>query len=963
MTTHRTRTTRILTTPVLFVALLTVLINSAATATAQNPVPFIDQPLVPDAAAPGGAGFTLTLKGAGFVATSVVNWNASPRATTYVSNHQLTATILASDIITASTAAVTVVSPSPGGGVSNTQFFSIVVSSGSVSFLPAVTYGSGDSEYASNASVAVAALKGDGELDLIVANEYSGSNGYGSVGVLLGNGDGTFQPAVNYGSGGYAVSVVVADVNGDGKLDVVVGNSGCPGIGGGCVGVLVGNGDGTFKPAVVYGSGGGSGDPFGMLLPIAVVDVNSDGRPDVLVANPCTPDNASCSGGSVGVLLGNGDGTFQPAVSYGSGGYLAGGLAVADLNGDGKPDLVVTNCEATGSDNCISSGAGNGVVGVLLGNGDGTFQAVKTYSSGTPEWVTTPVVVADVNGDGKLDLLIANEGGDDGNGEGSAGVLLGNGDGTFQPVVLYASGGDWATSIAVADLNGDGKPDLALANFSGSMGVLLGNGDGTFQPAQSYPAGTVNHSISVLVTDVNGDGIQGALVMTWGPVEVLLGNGDGTFQPAQSYPSGAGPFVGNGGPVLAIGDLSSNGETDLVVANNGEVGVLLNNTQPGSRTTTTLSSSPNPSIYGQAVTFRASVSSSAGTPTGVVVFYDGPSSIGSATLASGSAEISVSSLAGGVNSVTAAYQGSISFSASTSAPVSQLVQGISTVVTLVSSPNPSIYGQSITFTATVTSTGGIPPNGETVTFYNGLNVLGTGSLTAGVASLIYSKLVAGISTVTAAYLGDANFTGSTSPALLQVVDDAGQSTTTTTLASSLNPSIYGQKVTLTATVTTSGKTTPTGRVNFKWNSYSLGEVTLNSSGVATFTKSNLNADTYPLLAEYLGDTNNGPSASPIVNQVVTQATSTATLTSSPNPSTQGQSVTFTAKITSPTTTPTGPVTFTAGKTTLATVELTNGKATLTTSTLAVGSTTVTVTYPWNSDIAGSSASVVQVVDQ
>jgi len=234
-------------------------------------------------------------------------------------------------------------------------------------------------------------------------------------------------------------------------------------------------------------------------------------------------------------------------------------------------------------------------------------------------------------------------------------------------------------------------------------------------------------------------------------------------------------------------------------------------------------------------------------------------------------------------------------------------------------------------------------------------------MTAGIASLTTSALGSGIHRVSAAYLGDANFTGSASPGLEQAVDTSAQSATTSALTSSLNPSVYGQKVTWTATVTTTGSTTPTGNVTFSWGSSSIGTAKLNSSGVATLTKSNLNADTYPLFAVYLGDANNGPSSSPILNQVVQQATSSTTLTSSPNPSTQGQVVTFTAIVTSPTTTPTGLVSFTAGKSTLGAVEITNGKATLTTSTLPVGSTSVTATYPWNSNIAASSAKVTQVV--
>jgi hypothetical protein len=185
--------------------------------------------------------------------------------------------------------------------------------------------------------------------------------------------------------------------------------------------------------------------------------------------------------------------------------------------------------------------------------------------------------------------------------------------------------------------------------------------------------------------------------------------------------------------------------------------------------------------------------------------------------------------------------------------------------------------------------------------------------------------------------------------------------TTTALSSSLNPSNYGQKVTWTATVTAVGPIAPTGKVKFTWGSHFIGSATLDASGVATLTQSDLNADPYPLTATYEGDANNAPSTSAILSQVVQQATSASTLTSSPNPSTQGQAVTFTAKITSPTTVPKGPVTFTVGKTVLGSVELSAGKATFTASTLAVGSTTVTATYAGDSNISESSASVTQTV--
>jgi len=188
-----------------------------------------------------------------------------------------------------------------------------------------------------------------------------------------------------------------------------------------------------------------------------------------------------------------------------------------------------------------------------------------------------------------------------------------------------------------------------------------------------------------------------------------------------------------------------------------------------------------------------------------------------------------------------------------------------------------------------------------------------------------------------------------------------KSTTSTSLISSLNPSIYGQKVSWMATVISSGSITPTGKVNFTWGRFTIGSATLNSGGVATLTRSNLNADLYPLTAAYTGDANNLGNTSALLSQVVSEATNTATLTSSPNPSTQGQAVTFTARISSPTVIATGPVTFTAGKTVLGNAQLSGGEAKLAISSLPVGSAEVTATYLGDSNIAKSSASVIQTV--
>jgi len=249
----------------------------------------------------------------------------------------------------------------------------------------------------------------------------------------------------------------------------------------------------VFLPAVNYSSGGldtifpNSGGPVWMVA----ADVNSDGASDILVANWCA-STTECRRSSVGVLLNNGDGTFKPAVAYDTGGYHAFSVSVADVNDDGKPDLVVAN----GCGDAFQQPAGcpDGSIGVLLGNGDGTFQAVRNYPSGGS---ASGMAMADVNNDGHADVVVSNcapSGQPCPLGPGTVGVLLSEGDGSFQPVQIYDSGGFTATSVTVADVNGDHRPDVLVTNqricdnCHGNMGVLMAHGDGTFEPVQTYSA-------------------------------------------------------------------------------------------------------------------------------------------------------------------------------------------------------------------------------------------------------------------------------------------------------------------------------------------------------------------------------------------------------------------------------------------------------------------------------------------
>jgi hypothetical protein len=543
----------------------------------------------------------------------------------------------------------------------------------------------------------------------------------------------------------------------------------------------------------------------------AVGDLNGDGKPDVVAAN-CSAVTFFCgpTRGILGVLLGNGDGTLGATLVYDSGGYGANYVAIADVNGDGKPDLLAANVCAIGHAPC------NGSVAVLFGNGDGTFQGAATYDSG--DYDAEAVTVADLNGDGKPDLLVVNCC--------SVAALLGNGDGTFQTAVTYPFSGSYIYSFAVADVNGDGKLDIfvLVQNLgSNSISMFLGNGDGTFGlPVTLLPDFAV---WSVALADVNGDGkpdlLMTNLQINVGEVGVALGDGDGTFQSAVTFGSG-----GAAPRSVAVGDFNGDGKADLAVANSG-------------------SGQPN-------------------TNNIAVLLGKGDGSF---------------------------------------------------------------------LTATSYAPGGDGTWAVTVADLNG----------DGKPDIL---------------LTNANGTGSSDGFVGVLLNKA---TTITSLTSSLNPSTYGQKVTWTATVTSSSPITPTGKVNFTSDGVGIGTAVLNASGVATFSKRYLNASAFPVIAVYTGDTSNLRSASNIVNQVVRQATSTATISSSPNPSIHGQAVTFTAEITSPTVTASGPVTFAVGKTVLGTAQLSGGKARLTISSLAVGSTKVTATYYGDSNIAKSSASVIQKV--
>lgn len=597
--------------------------------------------------------------------------------------------------------------------------------------------------------VGIGDWNGDMKPDLAVVNQcQSGSICTGTVTVLLGNGDGTFQVPPSYASGGYdADSVAVGDLNRDGKPDLVVANlcqaSNCSRANSGYVSVLLGNGDGTFHPAQEYATGG-----FGSSS-VAIADLNGDGNADVVVANQCSTSDCK-TGGSVSVLLGNGNGTLQTAQTYASGGYTALSIAIADFNKDGNLDLAVANqCQATSCQ--------NGAVSVLLGNGNGTFQAAQSFASAG--YLTNSVAVADFNGDGNPDLVLASQCQDSSCQKGGVSVLLGNGNGTFQSAQSYSSAGSQADSVAISDLNGDGKLDLVVSNLcqstaycnNGVVSSLLGRGDGTFRAANAYSSGGQN-AYSVVVGDFNGDGNADAVVANGDGTDVLLGNGDGSFGAAIPY------FPG--GTFISSGDFNGDHKPDVVIAGGSlsTVTILLN-VVAGYRwdTTTTLTSSPNPSAVNQSVLFTATVTAQfGGSPTGTVTFKSGETTLGQGTVSNGQATLNYSFPAPGNYSIVATYSGDSNFVPSSSLPLKQSVLKAPTTTTLSSSPNPSQLGQTVKFTASVTGQYGGTPTGS-ITFKDGQTVLGQVQLSGGVARYKTSTLTGGKHHIWANYSGDQNF--------------------------------------------------------------------------------------------------------------------------------------------------------------------------------------------------------------
>lgn len=434
---------------------------------------------------------------------------------------------------------------------------------------------------------AIGDFNSDSKIDLAVtAEDPVGTSS--STWILFGNGDATFQTPVKAFSG--AGDLATTDVNGDGRADLIVYS--IP-----LVQVYLGRGDGSFSTPDTYMTGL---NPTGANSELAIADFNHDGKTDVAAGNF--------------VLLGRGDGTLQgqPAVAVGTSLAPSISSVPADFNNDGRPDqAVITQSPTHGFENVVNilladgsggmilsnsytlqqttnvrsigiadvnqdgkldlvvvgdandgSGTNNWVLLVLLGDGDGSFGAPASYDLGTVP--AGPAILADFNNDRKLDLAVPQS-------NGSMAILISNGDGTFKLPVYYSCP---ATVLIAADFNGDGNIDVAGGDSGGMQTALLfGNGDGTFRPA-TFPLGTFT---AHLTADLNNDG-KADLIGESGngnEIQVLLGNGDGTFTPLNPW---IPPCCGF--PHIQLADLNGDDQLDAMVQSHGrtpQTGVYLGN--------------------------------------------------------------------------------------------------------------------------------------------------------------------------------------------------------------------------------------------------------------------------------------------------------------------------------------------------------------------------------------------------
>ncbi len=631
----------------------------------------------------------------------------------------------------------------------------IFLNNGAGSLADAGGYGLGGYDFA---PVVAQDFNGDGKVDIVMASMFSEDSAggrtfaaEGTISVLLGNGNGTMQGAAVIAPNQFASetnATITADLNGDGIPDLVQVDASYNGQG--AVIVSLGLGNDTYGAPTPY-STGSSGAVW-----VVAGDFNKDGRLDLAVANECSDE--TCTQAGVAILLGNGDGTLQsPTTVYGTGEPSSLEIVTGDFNGDGKFDVAAMNQDQPPS------------ISIMLGNGDGTLQSpvVTDTSSGVSS--NFSMAAADFNGDGKTDLALLSQSTDQTTGliriylSTSGGMLSQSGS-------ALASGGNGnagGMSIAVGDVNGDGILDLVVANGCqdldsgcgyGSLATFIGQGGGSFTagPQQAVPDGNF---YSLLLADVNGDGVLDAVATNLTGVAVFLGKGAGAFQTPTVY---AGVATGGENMTLAMADL------DIIQTGLSDAATAILVSKAG--TYLVSKASPSPSLRGESIqlTTTASASYLTGvTPTGTISYYQGTTLLGSAALASGSASVTVSGLSLGDHTIMPYYSGDSNFSGHYGTPILHLVVPDKGNATEISITSPNItYGAYGKVTIHATSIAG------TVTGYVSLTVdSGTPearALTNGEVIIYVPGLTGGSHSLAVSYAAQGIFAASLATGTLEV---------------------------------------------------------------------------------------------------------------------------------------------------------------------------------------------------
>jgi len=526
---------------------------------------------------------------------------------------------------------------------------SVLLGKGDGSFAAPTTYPAGSSPV----YIATGDFNGDGQMDLVVTVDEA-------ISVLLGNGDGTFQapqtfalPDSAYVAPASAL-LAVADLDGDGNLDVVVGIGTlsefppCQACG---VSVLLGNGDGTFKTQLFTSL---ASEPSS----VAVADFNGDGIPDLAFSL-----STGVATGEMQILLGKGDGTFRALQTFGVSGTNYLSVTADDFNGDGKADLAIIATVPLGAS----------AASIMLGNGDGTFQTPQSYASSlSPDFL----IAGDFNGDGKLDLATVASAN-----FGLTVLLVGNGDGTFLVSPQTSPLRSFLNALTVGDFDGDGKLDLVISDQVETAGIFLNTstltttvtatgisvpGSGTQMLVAEYSGDASFRGSTSNTISVNGSSVP----ITWAaPTSITYGTALSTTQLDASstvpstfvYTPPSGTILGGGTQTLSV-TATPNGSTGYI-ASTDTVSITVN---PAATATSVALSDSNKALTG-------SVSSAvAGMPTGTVSFYEGQTLLGSGTLVSGVASYTPASPPAGTAVITAQYGGDTNFGSSGSSPVTLL---------------------------------------------------------------------------------------------------------------------------------------------------------------------------------------------------------------------------------------------------------------------------------------------------